>query len=180
MMRRIGMTRATIGRVATVRMAMLAAGAFVALAGAAGAAAAAQDSVVKPLNGLKVMTTDKPYQQLVDDLKAAVGANDMGVVTQAGPTGMAAQRGETIPGNTVVGVFRNDFAVTIIRANPAAMIEPPVRFMVMEEPDGTGTLSYIAPSERFAPYTVEGGPAVAEAAAALDDIFAKIAQDATQ
>lgn len=145
-----------------------------------GQPALAQDSVVRPLNNMTVITTDKPYARLLDDLLAAVKANKMGVVTEAGPTEVAKQRGETIPGNRVVGVFRNDFAVTIIRAAPAAMIEAPIRFMVMEEPDGTGTLSYIAPSLVFDPYTIEGGAVLADAAGKLDDIFKAIADDATQ
>ena len=92
---------------------------------------------------------------------------------------MAASRGETIPGNRVVGVFRNDFAVAIIRAAPAAMIEAPVRFMVMEEPDGTASLSYKRPSAVFAPYAEEGGAALAAATAELDTIFEAIAKDAS-
>lgn len=146
----------------------------------AGPAAAADGSVVQALNGMKVMPTEKPYATLVDDMKAAIKANKMGLVTQAGPTEVAKSRGETIPGNMVMGVFRNDFAVSIIRAVPAAMIEAPVRFMLMEEPDGTGTLSYIPPSVRFAPYVGEGDSVVADAAAQMDEIFAQIAADATK
>lgn len=144
------------------------------------AALAADETVVKPLNGMKVFPTSKPYATLLEDLRTAVADNKMGLVTQAGPTELAKSRGETIPGNMVVGVFRNDFAVSIIRAVPAAMIEPPIRFMVMEEPDGTGTLSYIAPSERFAPYADEGGAVLAEASLQLDAIFEQIAADAIQ
>ncbi|MEM6848663.1 MAG: DUF302 domain-containing protein [Pseudomonadota bacterium] len=136
-------------------------------------------SVVTERAGWTVIPTDKDYPTLLDDARAAIKANKMGLVTQAGPTEVAKQRGETIPGNMVLGVFRNDLAVTIIRAVPAAMIEPPVRFMVMEEPDGTASLSYIAPSAVFAPYADEGGDALAGAVATLDEIFAQIANDAT-
>ena len=130
-------------------------------------------------DGWQVIATDKSYDTLLVDLRQAVRDNQMGLVTEAGPTEVAASRGETIPGNRVVGVFRNDFAVAIIRAAPAAMIEAPVRFMVMEEPDGTASLSYKRPSAVFAPYAEEGGAALAAATAELDTIFEAIAKDAS-
>jgi len=141
-------------------------------------AAAAGQSVMEARQGWRVEPTDKSYQTLLSDLKDAVKENGMGLVTEAGPTEVAASRGEEIPGNRVVGVFRNDFAVTIIRAVPAAMIEAPIRFMVMEEPDGTATLVYERPSSVFAPYMDEGGEVLREAAARLDTAFSAIADAA--
>lgn len=141
--------------------------------------AASAQSVVVARDGWQVIATDKSYDTLLVDLRQAVRDNQMGLVTEAGPTEVAASRGETIPGNRVVGVFRNDFAVAIIRAAPAAMIDAPVRFMVMQEPDGTASLSYRLPSAVFAPYAEEGGEALTDAATQLDEVFAAIADDAT-
>lgn len=142
--------------------------------------AAQAQSVVSERPGWRVLPTEKSYAALLADLKDAVSANKMGLVTEAGPTEVAKKRGETIPGNRVVGVFRNDFAVTVIRAVPAAMIEAPIRFMVMEEPDGTATLAYRLPSVVFAPYAEEGGAALAAVSGELDTLFAAIADTATQ
>ena len=141
--------------------------------------AASSQSIVEARDGWQVIATDKPYDTLLVDLRQAVRDNKMGLVTEAGPTEVAASRGETIPGNRVVGVFRNDFAVDIIRVAPSAMIEAPVRIMVMEEPDGTASLSYKRPSAVFAPYAEEGGAALAAATAELDTIFEAIAKDAS-
>ena len=152
---------------------------LLALALAVAPLAASAQSVVVARDGWQVTATDKSYDTLLVDLRQAVRDNQMGLVTEAGPTEVAASRGETIPGNRVVGVFRNDFAVAIIRAAPAAMIEAPVRFMVMEEPDGTASLSYKRPSAVFAPYAEEGGAALAAATAELDTIFEAIARDAS-
>lgn len=143
-----------------------------------GAGAAAAQSAPAP-EGWRVVETDKDFATLLADLKAAVAAEKMAVVTEAGPTEAAAARGETIPGNRVVGVFRNDFAVTIIRAAPDAMIEAPVRFMVTEDADGGATLAYKRPSFVFAPYAAQGGEALSDASVALDAIFARIADAAT-
>lgn len=143
------------------------------------AAPALAESVLGSPEGWRVHQTQKGYDALLADLKAAVKAQGFGVVTEAGPTEVAASRGETIPGNRVVGVFRNDLAVTIIRAKPAAMIEAPVRFMVMEEPDGTATLAYRSPEAVFAPYAEGAGDDFTSAVATLEEAFADIAQAAS-
>ena len=49
--------------------------------------------------GWAIHASTKDYQTLLADLKAAVKAQNMGVVTEAGPTGAAAARGMlTSPG----------------------------------------------------------------------------------
>lgn len=130
---------------------------------------------VAPRDGWAVHDTGKTYKALIGDLKAAVKAEGMIVVTQAGPTGAAAKRGITIPGNRVLGVYNNDFAVRAIRLSVAAMIEAPIRFYVTEDDDATATLSYKTPSHVFAPYFAEGGAELQALAAELDEIFAAIA-----
>ena len=67
-----------------------------------------------PREGWSVTPTTKGYDQLIADVKAAAKANKMGVVTQAGPTGAAKSRGITIPGNRVIGLFNNVYAVNIL------------------------------------------------------------------
>lgn len=129
--------------------------------------------------GWVAIETAKDYATLLADLKAAVSAEDMFVVTEAGPTEAAAGRGIDIPGNRVVGVFRNDYAVTALRASTAAMIEAPIRFYVTESPDGSATLSWKTPSHVFAPYFAEGGQALRDVAAELDAVFAAIGERAT-
>lgn len=130
--------------------------------------------------GWAIHSTNKTYGALVDSVKSAAKANGLGVVTQAGPTGAAKRRGITIPGNRVIGLFNNEFAVDILNLSTAAMIEAPVRVYVTENKDGTGTLSYKLPSFVFSPYIDDGGPALADLAAELDAKFADVARDAIQ
>ena len=137
--------------------------------------AAEEVADLTPRDGWEVHRTDKSFDALVAAALAATKSNGMGVVTQAGPTGMAAKRGITIPGNRVIGIFNNDFAVKILRLSPHAMIEAPVRLYVTENADGTATLSYKRPSEVFAPYAAEGGAGLAALASDLDARFAAIA-----
>lgn len=134
---------------------------------------AAQD--VQPRPGWTVHDTSKSHDQLVQDVKAAVKHHGLIVVTQAGPTKAAANRGITIPGNRVIGVFNNDFAVRVLATSTAAMIEAPIRFYVTENSDGTATLSYKMPSHVFSPYADEGGAELEAIAKELDDRFDAIA-----
>ncbi|MGM0913456.1 MAG: DUF302 domain-containing protein [Pseudomonadota bacterium] len=131
-----------------------------------------------PEQGWEVHATSMSYPRLLDELKAAVEAEGMFVVTEAGPTEAAASRGVTIPGNRVIGVFRNDYAVEILRLSVPAMIEAPMRFYVTEENDGSATLSWKAPSHVLAPYIGEDGEELEVIAEELDEVFAAIARSA--
>lgn len=135
---------------------------------------------VAPRDGWVVMPSDKSFDALVDGVKAAAKSQKMGVVTQAGPTGAAKARGITIPGNRVIGLFNNVFAVRILNLSTAAMIEAPIRVYVTENEDGTATLSYKTPGLVFAPYMAEAGPDLTNAANELDAIFLSIAQRAIE
>jgi len=135
---------------------------------------------VGPRDGWVVIDTDQPFQELLDNLRTAVGVAGFGVVTMAGPTDAAAARGIVIPENRVVGVFNNVYAVRILALSTAAMIEAPVRFYLTADGDGTATLSYKAPSFVFAPYFAEGGNDLIAAAGELDAAFESIANVATR
>lgn len=133
-----------------------------------------------PREGWIVVQTQKPYAELIKAVRASAGKNGMGVVTQAGPTAAAHKRGITIPGNRVIGLFNNLYAVRVLGLSTAAMIEAPIRMYVTDNADGTATLSYKKPSTVFAPYMDEAGPDLATAAGELDVIFRAIAEDANE
>ncbi|KAE9631457.1 DUF302 domain-containing protein [Parasedimentitalea maritima] len=135
---------------------------------------------LQPREGWVVLETTKTYSQLIDDVKTASKSNSMGIVTQAGPTKAAANRGITIPGNRVIGIFNNDFAVRVLATSTAAMIEAPIRLYVTEETDGHATLSYKVPSHVFSPYFSEGGIELVTLASELDQKFSTIAQQSVE
>jgi uncharacterized protein (DUF302 family) len=143
--------------------------AFLAMFVATGALAATGE------NGMTVLPTQHSFSELVAKLEAAVQANGMGLVTRASASAGAAGRGVKIPGNMIVGVYRNDFAVRMLEASVPAGIEAPIRFYLTEGADGKATLSYRPPSIVFAPY--KGGEKLKALAGELDVIFAKIAAD---
>lgn len=139
----------------------------------------AQSESIGERPGWVVIHTSATYGDLVKQLSAAIKAEKMGLVNHASASDGARAQGITIPGNRVVGVFRNDFARRMLEASLAAGIEAPVRFYVTENPDGTATLSYRTPSAVFAPYMDEGGEELAMLAEELDRVFAAIAAHAT-
>lgn len=129
-----------------------------------------------PEKGWQVFATSVTYDELLTALRQAVEAEGMFVVTDVGPTEAAARRGESIPGNRVVGVFRNDFAVRTLRLSVPAMIEAPMRFYVTEERDGSATLAWKIPSHILASYVEDAGAGLDEIGQELDSIFAAIAR----
>jgi uncharacterized protein (DUF302 family) len=138
---------------------------FVAVIASSIAVSAAIAGTVRQQSGWVVIDTRHSFATLADRLELAVKAQQMGVVTSASASQGAKAAGITIPGNRVVGVFRNDFARRMLDASVSAGIEAPIRFYLTENPDGTATLSYKKPTTVFAPYAEEGKDALKQLAA---------------
>jgi uncharacterized protein (DUF302 family) len=115
-----------------------------------------------------------PFQDVVTTLHRAVEDQKMVLVCEADAQKGAAARGVRIRGNRVLMVFRNDFAVRLLEADPSAGFEAPIRIYVYENADGTTTVSYRTPSAIFAPYR---HPEVRMVAAALDPILEAIVEE---
>ena len=130
-----------------------------------------------PYPGTQVIATKHSFDALWSRLKKAVKANKMGIVAQASASYGASRRGVKIAGNGVIGVYRNDFAVRMLKASVAAGIEAPLRFYVTENGDGTATLTYRLPSAVFKPYASADLDVMA---GELDAIFRRIATQATE
>lgn len=129
----------------------------------------------QPLPGVRTLPSRHGFDQTVSRLEQAIKDNGMGLVAQASASRAAAARGVKIPGNAVLMVFRNDFAVRMLKASIPAGIEAPLRLYVTENAEGTTSLSYRAPSAVFAPYAIPDLDALAKE---LDPIVDKIVRDA--
>ncbi len=138
-------------------------------------------ALVMMLNGLftpvlaqerRVTTVSRaPFAKVVSALEQAIADEHMALVCHADAQKGAAARGVAIKGNQVLMVFRNDLAVRLLAADPAAGFEAPIRIYIYENVDGTATVSYVPPSAVFAPYK---HPDVQAVAAELDPIFKTI------
>jgi uncharacterized protein (DUF302 family) len=121
------------------------------------------------------MKSPHGFDELVARIEKSIADNKMGLVAQASASRGAASRGVKIPGNAVLMVFRNDFAVRMLEASVPAGIEAPLRIYVTEGPDGKASVAYRKPSAVFGPYR---NPKLDALAAELDPIFDKIVRDA--
>jgi uncharacterized protein (DUF302 family) len=126
-------------------------------------------------DGRVTLVSRAPFGKVAEAMEQAVTAQKMALVCHANAQRGAAARGVTIKGNQVFMVFRNDFAVRLIAADPRAAYEAPIRIYLYENPDGTATVSYARPSALLAPYTHSDVRAVA---AELDPIFKAIVDQA--
>ncbi|MDE2361447.1 MAG: DUF302 domain-containing protein [Hyphomicrobiales bacterium] len=140
----------------------------------------AEPAPLKAGAGWVVVKTTMKYEALVQKLDDAIKANKMAAVNFASASDGARAQGFAIPGNRVVGVFRNDYARRMLAASIPAGIEAPIRFYVTENADGSSDLSYRTPGAVFGPYLTEAGPDLKKVADELDPVFARIAQDATK
>lgn len=116
------------------------------------------------------------FKTLLGRLEDAVTKNDMLVVAKASASAGAEKRGLNIPGDAVIMVFRNDFAVRMLKASADAGLEAPIPIHVFEAPDGSARIAYRPPSTLFGPYHTQ---ALDEMARELDPIFERIVMQAT-
>lgn len=141
-----------------------------------GAGAVLSAESAAPLAGTVTIKTRYGFDALLARLEKAITDNKMGLVAQASASRGAAARGVKIPGNAVLMVFRNDYAVRMLKASVPGGIEAPLRIYVTENADGTASLTYRRPSAVFAPYS---SPVLDEMAKELDVIFQNIVRDAS-
>lgn len=130
-----------------------------------------------PFSGTQSFKSNYGFPETVARVEKSIEANKMGLVARASASAGATARGVTIPGNAVLMVFRNDYAVRMLAASIPAGIEAPVRIYVTEGPDGKASVSYRAPTAVFAPY---GSAPLDDMARELDPIFARIVAGAVQ
>ena len=139
------------------------------------APAGAQQPEDFPYDGMVRIDTPYDFPMLWARLETAVRDHEMLLLLQASASRGAATRGIDIPGNGVMDIYRNDFAVRMLNASVAAGWEAPMRFYLIETADGTA-LIYRMPSARFAAYD---SPELDQVGADLDALFESIADQAT-
>ncbi|MDV7339766.1 DUF302 domain-containing protein [Terasakiella sp. A23] len=131
-------------------------------------------SLAGSMPSFQTVETNQPFAAYVENLKKAISANKMGLVSHACAHCGAKKIGVEIAGNQVLMVYHPRFAVRMLKASIPAGIEAPLRLYVTEEKDGTAKLTYRLASDVFKPY---GSAELDKMALELDDILAKIAKD---
>ena len=128
-----------------------------------------------PYAGTQVIKSAHSFDTLVSRFERAIRDNGMGLVAAASASRGAATRGIKIPGNAVLMVFRNDYAVRMLAASVPAGFEAPLRIYITEDSNGSASVTYRLPSAVFAPY---GSAELDAMAKELDVVFKKIVHDA--
>ena len=128
-----------------------------------------------PYDGIIEIATPHDIDALYDRMVASVETHEMLLIARPSASRGAARRGIEIPGNAVIEVYRNDFAVRMLEASIPAGIEAPLRYYLTENDDGSTTITYRQPTAVFAPY---GSADLDTMAGELDVIFAAIADTA--
>lgn len=128
-----------------------------------------------PYPGTLTVKSAYGFGETVARLEQSVETNKMGLVARASASAGAVGRGVKIAGNTVLMVFRNDYAVRMLAASVPAGIEAPIRIYVTEDADGKVSVTYRTPSAVFAPY---GNAQIDAMARELDPVFDKIVREA--
>jgi uncharacterized protein (DUF302 family) len=128
------------------------------------------------VGGTTTIKSPHAFDALVARLEKSIADQKMGLVAQASASKGAAARGVKIPGNAVLMVFRNDYAVRMLAASVPAGIEAPLRIYVTENADGTASVTWRAPTAVFGPY---GSAALDALARELDPVFERIVRDAS-
>ena len=128
-----------------------------------------------PYPGTVTLRSEHTFDELVARLEKSIEANKMGLVAQASASRGAAARGLKIPGNAVLMVFRNDYAVRMLASSVPAGFEAPLRLYVTVGQDGKASVTYRRPSAVFAPYQ---NAELDKLARELDPVFEKIVRDA--
>jgi uncharacterized protein (DUF302 family) len=139
-----------------------------------GRCASAQEGeaeAVGPYPGTVSWQSDYSFHELVGRLQKSITANGMTLVATTSATG----HGSQIPDNAVLMVSRNDYALRIIEANILSGVETPIRLYVTVGANKKANITYRTPTSIFALYD---NPRLDELAAELDQIFAKIIDDA--
>jgi uncharacterized protein (DUF302 family) len=145
------------------------------LAALATAPAISQVTDVAALPGTRTVASPHGFDATVSRLEKSIEANKMGLVARASASAGAAARGVKIPGNVVLMVFRNDYAVRMLAASVPAGIEAPLRIYVTQDARGKVGVTWRTPGAVFAPYRKAELDALARE---LDAIFEKIVGDA--
>jgi uncharacterized protein (DUF302 family) len=109
------------------------------------------------------------FDQTVDALKAAILAEDLWVVAELDPQMLLLKGGYGIRPTRQIFYFHPRYMVRLLSANSAALVEAPLKFVVMCGPDGEVTVRHPGTIVAFSAY--EG---MTEIAGELADVTARI------
>ena len=122
-----------------------------------------------------VLTKSKyDFSDTVELLKTSIEEQNLMVINEVDPQKMLRLVGVQTKGMRQIFFFHPRYMKRIYESNKQASIEPPLKFVVMEMPNGKVMVRYIRPSYKFNPYM-----GLNDLATELDELTAIIAKSIT-
>ena len=115
------------------------------------------------------------FSDTVELLKASIEAQNLMVINEVDPQKMLRLVGVKTAGMRQIFFFHPRYMKRIFETNKQASIEPPLKIVVMEMPNGAVMVRYINPSYKFNPYN-----GLDDLATELDELMAMVANSITK
>jgi uncharacterized protein (DUF302 family) len=130
---------------------------------------------MKPMDGSKMAMSKYSFSESMDLLKGAIEEQNLMVIHIVDAQKMLRMAGKQVKGMSQVFYFHPKYMKRVMEANSAATIQIPLKFIVMEKPDGKVVIRYFEPSELLNKY--QGEEAIS---AELDSLVEKIVSELTK
>ena len=99
-----------------------------------------------------VRSSALPVEAVVARLKQAIIAADLWILHEINPQMVLARGGYEIGSGRQLLCFHPDLMARLLAADPAALLEAPLKFAIVALPDRTVTIRWIDPAQSFARY----------------------------
>lgn len=96
--------------------------------------------------------TTLPFEDVLIRLRHAIEAAGLWVLHEIDPQKVLQRGGHDIGPARQILFFHPDLMVRLLQANPAALLEAPLKLAVMQQPDGTVTIRWHDPAVAFGRY----------------------------
>jgi uncharacterized protein (DUF302 family) len=93
-----------------------------------------------------------PFEETIGRLKRAIANADLWLIHEIDPQMLLRKAGHEIHATRQLLFFHPRFMVRLLRGDPSALIEAPLKLVVMEMPTGSVTVRSTDPTAAFARY----------------------------
>lgn len=102
--------------------------------------------------GQAALLSAYPFAETVERLKAAIATEDLWVIAEIDPQMLLKRGGFAIPSTRQILYFHPRYMARLLASNAAAIVEAPLKFVIMDAPSGEVVLRYPEPKAAFARY----------------------------
>ena len=118
-------------------------------------------------------TSSRAFSDVLASVVAEIDRAGLKLLQEIDVQKALAGAGRVVGGFRLLFFFHPDLVIRVISADVSAMVEPPLKLVVVEKPDGTVSLRIAEPALAFGRY---GNPALAELGTELSATVRRIVQ----